>query len=688
METFTTLAQEYVRRVDAGESAELLAGELHALRAHWQRLSPDEREQARGAAASLASRTRSTDAAAPRARQPRQASLLDEQAEAQRALQGLEALVTPGARRVYDGPPDPDALLAHYGLASFRPGQRRAVEAALAGRDGLVIMPTGGGKSLCYILPGLASPRLTVVVSPLIALMSDQYRKLAQDGHPAVMLASGLSEDHNREALAAIRDGSARITFCSPERFASRPFVEALATREIALFAVDEAHCLSEWGHDFRPDYLRLRGVIEQLGSPPTLACTATATPMVAEEITTRLALRDPSIVHGGFDRPNLSFDVLTFEGKGSVARKFATLAATLKMPENRPAIVYAGTRKDVESVASELRGLGLNAVGYHAGMAPDERASAQFRFLEDDVDVVVATNAFGMGVDKPNVRCVVHYATPTSIEAYYQEAGRAGRDGAPARAVLLASRADLGRLIRFNENRSVSVEAVAAYVARLERSSDDGVLTIPSPREDTDRIALAVAERAGALVLAPAGGGNLRVTLGNELDWHSAREIVGIAKERGWSAYRAIERFTSSADICRRRQILEHFGDRELGTPTGRCCDVCDPIDWLPSPAEIAAAVPGSGSVRRGRGGGGGSTAPPVELDAEGEKLFQALAAWRREAADGKPAYTVAHNSTLATIAVKRPRDGAELLAISGIGRSFVEKYAADVLALVADAD
>lgn len=693
METFTERAQELVRRIDAGESAELLAGELEALRAQWRRLTPDEREHARDAAALLAARTRTGDAsaavvgAAPgaaAATSPRRVAPVDEQAEAQRALQGLEQLVTRAPTRFYDGPPDPDQLLAHYGLTAFRPGQRQAVEAGLEGRDGLVIMPTGGGKSLCYILPGLATPKLTVVVSPLIALMSDQYRRLVQDGHPAVMLASGLSEDHNRQALAAIRDGSARITFCSPERFASRPFMDALATREIALFAVDEAHCLSEWGHDFRPDYLRLRGAIERLGSPPTLACTATATPMVAEEITARLALREASIVHGGFDRPNLSFDVLSFEGKGAVARKFATLAAALRMPENRPAIVYAGTRKDVDTLTEQLRGLGLNAVGYHAGMAPDERASAQFRFLEDDAEVVVATNAFGMGVDKPNVRSVIHYATPTSIEAYYQEAGRAGRDGEPARAVLLAMRADLGRLIRFNENRSTSVESVAAYVARLQQASDDGALTISSPRDDTERIALAVAERAGALTLAPAGGGMLEVTLTGELDWHRAREIVGVAKERGWSAYRAIERFTSSHDECRRRQILEHFADPEPGAPTGRCCDVHDPVDWLPSPEEIAGSV-AAASGRKPRAGGGSTAAPMPELDTRGQALYEALATWRRDAADGKPAYTVANNATLARIAAARPGTEAGLLAISGIGPAFIERHAEAVLALVA---
>ena len=191
-----------------------------------------------------------------------------------------------------------------------------------------------------------------MVVSPLIALMSDQYRRLLEGGHPAVMLASGLAEDHNLRALNAIRDGRARIVFSSPERFASGAFIEASVPREIALFAVDEAHCVSDWGHDFRPDYLRLHGALEQLGNPPVMACTATATPEVAAEIAQRLRLRDPLVIQGGFDRPNLSFDVLPFDGTGSMERKFATLATILRMPENRPAIVYAGTRKDVGRVS------------------------------------------------------------------------------------------------------------------------------------------------------------------------------------------------------------------------------------------------------------------------------------------------------------------------------------------------
>src|SRR3954454_17634284 len=427
-----------------------------------------------------------------------------EQAQATLALQGLEGFeesaAVDAADRSYDGPLEPEPLLAYLGYASFRPGQRDAVQAAIDGRDALIVMPTGGGKSLCYQLPGLASPRLTIVVSPLIALMADQIRRLVADGHPVVMVASGMGDDRNREALARVRDGRARIVYCSPERFASTAFLEALAVRDVDLMAIDEAHCVSEWGHDFRPDYLRLPRAIERLGRPAVMACTATATEEVADDITARLGLRDPLVVRSGFDRPNISFDTITFEGKGSKARKLALLEHGLNQRENLPAIVYCGTRRDTEAVADALRSSGALAAAYHAGMQPDERASAQHRFMSGDAQVIVATNAFGMGIDKANVRSVWHWAIPTSVEAYYQEAGRAGRDGEPARAVLLAGRSDLGRLVRFNQQRAVAPEAVASYLGELSARADaDGSLVIENPRDDTDRIRLAIAERAGA---------------------------------------------------------------------------------------------------------------------------------------------------------------------------------------------
>jgi RecQ family ATP-dependent DNA helicase len=498
-----------------------------------------------------------------------------------------------------------DKLLEALGFASFRPGQREAVEAALEGRDSLIVMPTGGGKSLCYQLPGLATEDLTIVVSPLIALMNDQWRRLTAAGHPVAMISSGMSAEAARAALDQVRGGGARIVYCSPERFASTVFLDALAQRRIDLLAVDEAHCVSEWGHDFRPDYLRLPQIAERLGRPTVMACTATATKAVAAEIVARFGLREPLQVRSGFDRPNLSFDVVRLEGKGSKARRLALLEAGLADPENRPAIVYCGTRRDTDEVAQDLRGSGLRALPYHAGMEAEERTATQQRFMSGEAEVIVATNAFGMGVDKANVRSVWHMAIPTSLEAYYPEAGRGGRDGLPARAVLLAMRADLGRLVRFNEQRDP---------------------------EQT------------------------------------------IARERGWRDYRTIKSFIYS-ERCRRRSVLDHFGDHEAGRPLGRCCDVCDPQDWLPDPETVAVRP-----SRRAKA----PAAPPPELSEADAPLFEALKVWRLGAADGKPAFTIAHNTTLTAIAATRPADEQSLAAIRGIGPSFIAKHAPEVLEIV----
>ena len=575
----------------------------------------------------------------------------------------------PPARRA---PSDarPDDLLALLGLSAFRPGQREAVQAALDGRDALVVMPTGGGKSLCYQLPALAGDDLTVVVSPLIALMRDQCTRLTDLGHPAVMLASGGDGQANRSALDAIRGGHAKICFAAPERFASGAFRAALARRDLALFVVDEAHCVSEWGHDFRPDYLRLASVVAELGHPPVMACTATATPKVAEEIVARLGLNHPERVRSGFDRPNLSFDVLPFDGEGSVARKRATLVAGVKMAENRPAVVYCGTRKSTEEIGEMLAAQGLRVAAYHAGMAAETRSARQDAFMRGEADVVVATNAFGMGVDKADVRSVWHWALPSSLEAYYQEAGRAGRDGLPARAVLLASRSDLGRLVRFIREAEVTVDQVAALVTRLRRQAGGDRATELDAGDDRDRIALAVAERAGALRLAPGAGGRIRVEVGaRDLDRARAAQMCRAATDRRWQAYRSIERYASGSEQCRRRQLLDHFGDPTPGAPLGRCCDVHDPPDWLP-PITVAAKRGRAAAVDDG---------PPVS-DAE----LEPLKAWRRARADGKPAYTVATDATLREIVRRRPTSGQELLAIKGIGPSFVSKHANSLLELL----
>jgi ATP-dependent DNA helicase RecQ len=660
---------------------------LDALRARWAQLEPAEREALAPVARLAAERVRTAASVPATADDAELAHLL-----------ALEATVEPDGAMAVDQPAPPaprppaaprppvtprppaqrraagvtpEALLGRLGLSTFRPGQREAVQAALDGRDALVVMPTGGGKSLCYQLPALAGDELTVVVSPLVALMRDQCARLTDLGHPAVMLAAG--DDGNRAALDALRDGTATVCFAAPERFASGAFRAAIAHRALALFVVDEAHCVSEWGHDFRPDYLRLASIIAELGHPPVMACTATATPKVAEEIVARLGLREPERVRSGFDRPNLSFDVLPFDGEGSVARKRATLVAGVGLAENRPAVVYCGTRKSTEEIAELLSAEGLRVAAYHAGMPPATRSGRQDAFMRGDADVVVATNAFGMGVDKADVRSVWHWALPSSLEAYYQEAGRAGRDGAAARAVLLASRSDLGRLVRFIREAEVTVEQVGGLVRGLRaRAQGDGAVEL-DPGDDRDRVALAVAERAGALTLAPGSGGRVRVELAaGELDRGRTAQLCRAATDRRWQSYRSIERYATGDDRCRRRQLLDHFGDPAPAAPEGRCCDVHDPVDWLPE-IKVAAARSRRSAAAAAEDG------PPVS---DGD--LAPLKAWRRERAEGKPAYVVATDATLREIVRRRPRTAAELLAIKGIGPSFVDKHADSLLELL----
>ena len=591
----------------------------------------------------------------------------------------------------------PETLLRRFGLDAFRPGQREAVAAALEGRDSLVVMPTGGGKSLCYQLPALTGDGLVVVISPLIALMADQLRRLQDAGVPASMLASGMADGHNAAALRAIASGETRLVLAAPERFASVAFRDALAQRSVSLFVVDEAHCVTEWGHDFRPDYLRLHGAIAALGRPPVMAATATATPRVSQEIAARLGLREPVSVRAGFDRPNLAFDVVSLEGTGAVARKRAALLQVLADPAARPAIVYCGTRRDTDAVAELISGAGIRTVAYHAGMSPDARRCSQEAFMGDDAEVVVATNAFGMGVDKADVRTVAHWALPTSLEAYYQEAGRGGRDGLPARALLLAARMDLGRLIRFINQRTTTVADIKSYVASLRRRAEgEGIATIGHGElDERDRMLLSIAERAGAVELSPGGSSGLLVRPTGAGSPRLAHAAIQSAKNRGWESYRSIERYMSGASTCRRRQILDHFGDSSPTAPTGRCCDVCDPD---PALARALLASPVASSRRRSssrsgagavgrisarRGAGVEHLAADLELPTEpvDEHEFERLRQWRYARAEGKPAFTVAANTVLEEILRRRPSNAEALLAIRGIGPAFCAKHGDSLL-------
>ena len=325
-------------------------------------------------------------------------------------------------------------LRERFGYPDFRPGQERAVSSVLAGRDTLVIVPTGGGKSLCYQVPALVLPGLTVVVSPLISLMKDQVDALLARGLPAAFINSSLTSGEVADRMARAQRGELRMLYVAPERFDVPGFADRLKAIGISLLAVDESHCISEWGHDFRPSYLRIREVRARLGGPPTVALTATATPEVRRDIATQLALRTPETIITGFDRTNLSYHVVRTRTDDD---KDVALVQTLREHEGL-AVVYAATRRAVDRITTVLEAARIRAVGYHAGLDDAHRREVQDAFMNERVRAIVATNAFGMGIDKPNVRVVVHHAMPGTLEAYYQEAGRAGRDGKPSTCVLL----------------------------------------------------------------------------------------------------------------------------------------------------------------------------------------------------------------------------------------------------------
>jgi RecQ family ATP-dependent DNA helicase len=326
-----------------------------------------------------------------------------------------------------------------FHFPGFRKWQEEIIDTLLSGRDVVVVMPTGSGKSLCYQLPALLLDGVTLVISPLIALMKDQVDGLAQNQVPATFVNSVLTPSEQGQRLREIQQGRYKMVYIAPERFRNPGFMEGIQSCHVSLFAVDEAHCVSEWGHDFRPDYLRLKGVVEKLSHPPVAALTATATPDVRRDIIAQLGLRQPVTFVAGFDRPNLRFQVKRVEGEaGKIDAILGLLRKKAKM-----GIIYAATRKNVETLTSALRSHGYKAGGYHAGMEMESRKVVQDRFMEGTLPVVVATNAFGMGIDKADLRFVVHYDIPGSPEAYYQEVGRAGRDGEPATCVLLFNYAD-----------------------------------------------------------------------------------------------------------------------------------------------------------------------------------------------------------------------------------------------------
>jgi ATP-dependent DNA helicase RecQ len=398
-------------------------------------------------------------------------------------------------------------LRARFGYHDFRPGQEQAVASVLAGKDTLVILPTGGGKSLCFQVPALLLPGLTVVVSPLISLMKDQVDALTARGLPAAFVNSTLTASQVADRLNRAARGEIKLLYVAPERFDFGSSAERLREMGVSLLAVDEAHCISEWGHDFRPSYLRMASVRERLGDPPTIALTATATKMVREDIARQLHLEDPTTVITGFDRTNLHYHVVPTKNERD---KDAALVEILRRHEGL-AVVYASTRKAVERIAGELDRAKIPVVGYHAGLDDSHRHEVQDAFMNGEVRAIVATNAFGMGIDKPNVRLVVHHAMPGTLEAYYQEAGRAGRDGKHSDCFLLHSFPDRFTHEFFIKGAYPDRKLVERVYERAVRDADGSGLLRTGPEAIAGELAgkvsgrevesaLRVLVRAGAL--------------------------------------------------------------------------------------------------------------------------------------------------------------------------------------------
>jgi ATP-dependent DNA helicase RecQ len=595
---------------------------------------------------------------------------------------------------------DPRALLKNvFGYDAFRPLQQDIIEATLDGRDVLAILPTGAGKSLCYQLPALVRGGLTLVVSPLIALMKDQVDQLQAAGVAATFLNSSLSADERDAREADLAAGRIKLLYLAPERLMAAGFAAKLDTWNLAAIAVDEAHCISEWGHDFRPEYRQLATLRQRFPTLPLLALTATATPQVRADLVTQLRLGDPAIFVSSFNRPNLNYRVVA---KAAVVEQVAEFA-TARREES--GIVYCQARKTTESMAAALRAHGLPAVAYHAGMEPAERAANQDAFLRDEARIVCATVAFGMGINKPNVRWVIHADLPKNVEGYYQETGRAGRDSLPAECLLLFSRGDVARNLRFLDDLSdpaakalarSQLERMAAYAEDpgCRRASLLGYFgeswphpncggcdACLDPRESYDATTdackllscvLRIHQHSGfgtglihvADVLA--GGNTAKVR-----KWgHSALSTFGIGNDRpradwvtlgrqlirhGWLA-ESSDGFHSITLTTEGRSALKRHEPLTLERPTARAA--------LPMDSAKAGDIPCD------------------------DGLFGQLRARRKLLADARnvPPYVIFSDVALRHMARTYPQDDAAMLAIPGVGGRKFADFGADMAAVIAN--
>jgi ATP-dependent DNA helicase RecQ len=485
---------------------------------------------------------------------------------------GKGLLKTPGA-----------ALKEYFGFSKFLDGQEEVISEIVAGRDGLVVMPTGGGKSLCFQIPALCFPGVTLVVSPLIALMKDQVDALQARGIGATLINSTLSWPEQKERLDGMRQGEYKLVYVAPERFRAESFLRALEGVEVSLFAIDEAHCLSQWGHDFRPDYMRLGKALEKIGRPQCVALTATATPIVRQDILTVLGLREPFERVSGFSRPNLS---LTITAVDKTAQKDERIKAVIGA--HKTGIIYCATRKKVDLVSETLASWGVNCVSYHGGMTDEERAKAQEIFISKKVDIAVATNAFGMGIDRGDVRFVIHYEIPGSVEAYYQEAGRAGRDGEAAVCELLFNYADTRTQEFFIDGANpspVTVRQIYQYLLNDADGNHEVFRTLEEMADHADvKNSMAVGSALGILVRGrfierfDVKGKRMRGTRLLQPNLLT-RDLVLDEEAMEKKDARDREKLRSMVEMCyartcRQQWILNYFGEENAGTCGN--CDVC----------------------------------------------------------------------------------------------------------------
>lgn len=626
-----------------------------------------------------------------------------------------------------------EALTRYFGYDSFRPGQQGIVEALLAGRDVLGVMPTGAGKSVCYQIPAALSPGATLVISPLISLMRDQVDALNDLGLPAAFINTTQTPDEQAMVFAQAAAGQIKLLYVAPERLETGRFRDFAARTPISLIAVDEAHCVSQWGQDFRSSYLGIGDFIAGLPQrPPVGAFTATATERVRRDIVGLLGLRNPAVTVTGFDRPNLYFDVVKLETK----YKAAWVARYVADHPDESGIVYCATRKTTEALADTLNQMGHPAVAYHGGMSPDAREAAQRDFITDKVPVVVATNAFGMGIDKSNVRYVIHHNLPESIEAYYQEAGRAGRDGEPSRCTLLWNESDIvtrrrlldndyenerltpeeQEIVRQSKRRLLdgmvgycrTTDCLHRYMTRYfgqELSSNAGStagedIAADSSQSgrcgacsncestfetiDVTRVAQAISRCVHDVGQRVGSGKIVKILRGSraqDLAWLNPERMptfgmlkdVNEARVRDVLSQMATDGYLS---IAEGRMPIVMFGARAAETAT-------PDFHYEIKRVERKSAAAGSG-----RSGGVADTADSANVpgdalgsyipDDDEESLFQKLRELRRTIAQeiGKPPYIVFSDKTLRDMARIKPVTNAQFLAVNGVGQHKLDLY------------